>query len=325
VLELGDERALDYQRHLDSRLRNHHYPHFGDRLIRSITVTDVLEWIAHQMAAEVAQTSMKTYYDVLNAIMNAALIDRVIGDNPCRAIRLSQILRGISRAPKWVPTTEDVLALLDVVPQRFKAAIWLRAGQGLRLGEVLGFEDGDRCLDVAAGEIHVRQQLRYHAARYGGFYLCPPKSGSTGDIDLDDQVANVLGDHIRVFPPVIVELPDVSAGTPDPGTPPLRRKVGLLFTDRGLPIHNQHRSRMWKWWRAAARWPEEATFHSLSYYFATSLITAGADPTDVQRALRHATLRITLETYVHWWPKKDRRRSIVGTALMAAAGARTTR
>jgi integrase len=35
------------------------------------------------------------------------------------------------------------------------------------------------------------------------------------------------------------------------------------------------------------------------HYFATSLITAGADPTDVQRALRHASLRITLETYVH--------------------------
>lgn len=45
-------------------------------------------------------------------------------------------------------------------------------------------------------------------------------------------------------------------------------------------------------------------FHSLRQYFATSLITAQADPTDVQRALRHYSLRITLETYVHWWPKR---------------------
>jgi integrase len=49
------------------------------------------------------------------------------------------------------------------------------------------------------------------------------------------------------------------------------------------------------------------------------LIAAGADPTDVQKALRHSSLRITLETYVHWWPKKQRRRNVVGTALRGAA------
>jgi integrase len=40
------------------------------------------------------------------------------------------------------------------------------------------------------------------------------------------------------------------------------------------------------------------------HYYATALISAGADPTDVQRALRHSSLPVTLETYVHWWPRK---------------------
>jgi integrase len=76
---------------------------------------------------------------------------------------------------------------------------------------------------------------------------------------------------------------------------------------------------MWQLWRKAAGWPREGTFHSLRHYFATALITAGADPTDVQKALRHSNLRITLETYVHWWPKKSRRRNVVGSALRHAA------
>jgi hypothetical protein len=42
------------------------------------------------------------------------------------------------------------------------------------------------------------------------------------------------------------------------------------------------------------------------------MITAGADPTDVQRALRHSSLRITLETYVRWGPKRTRPRNVVG-------------
>ena len=313
-------QALDYRRHIESRLRHHHYPAFGDRQMRAITVTDVLEWIGKLIAKGVAQSSTKTYFDVLNAIMGAAVVDGVIPTNPCRAVRISAILRGVSRAPKWVPTTDDVLALVRVVPAEYRAAIWLGAGEGLRLGEVLGLEDGPRCIDPASGELHVRQQLRFHRIEYGGFYLALPKARSVGDVDLDDHVAKVVAEHIHHRPPVTVELPDITAGTPDPGKQPTRRAVALLFTDeQGRPIHDQRWSLMWQQWRDAAGWPEEGTFHSLRHYFATALITAGADATDVQKALRHSSLRITLETYVHWWPKKDRRRNVVGTALQDAA------
>ncbi|WP_207232261.1 hypothetical protein [Micromonospora kangleipakensis] len=42
----------------------------------------------------------------------------------------------------------------------------------------------------------------------------------------------------------------------------------------------------------------------------------------MQNALRHSSLRITLETYVHWWPKKDRRRNIISSALRDASAKR---
>ncbi|WP_425561554.1 phage integrase central domain-containing protein [Micromonospora olivasterospora] len=111
-------QALEYQRHIESRLRHHLYPHFGDRQIQAVTLTDVLEWVAKLLQGGVAQSSVKTYFDLLNAIMNAAMVDKVVTDNPCKAVRLSAILRGFSRAPKWVPTTDDVLSLVEVVPDR---------------------------------------------------------------------------------------------------------------------------------------------------------------------------------------------------------------
>ncbi|MER7590434.1 tyrosine-type recombinase/integrase [Micromonospora sp. NPDC127501] len=61
---------------------------------------------------------------------------------------------------------------------------------------------------------------------------------------------------------------------------------------------------MWRTWRNAAGWPDEGTFHSLRHYFPTRLITSGGDHSDAQDALRHSSLRITLETSVHWWPRK---------------------
>jgi integrase len=170
--------------------------------------------------------------------------------------------------------------------------------------------------------LHVVQQLRYHADAYGGFYVAPPKAGSAGDVDLDDHVAEVVAQHVRDYPPVVVTLPDITGGTPDPGKRPRTRKLPLLFTDElGRPISSQEWSRTWNWWRRAAKWPQEGTYHSLRHYFATALIAAGHDPTDVQRALRHAMLRITLETYVHWSPKKGRRRNVVSNAIRQAEAA----
>ncbi len=207
--------------------------------------------------------------------------------------RLACGIRGrLSKAPKWVPTDAEVLALLAVVPERYLAAIWLGVGQGTRLGEALGIENGARCVDFLGRELHVVQQLRFNFAEFGGFCLGPPESGSVGTVDLDDQVALVLAEHIRKL---------------------------LFINEAGLPIRDQRWSEMWGQWREAAGWPAEGTFHSLRHFFATTLITEGADPTEVQNALRHRKLRTTLETYVHWWPKTERRRSVISAVLRDAA------
>ena len=98
-----------------------------------------------------------------------------------------------------------------------------------------------------------------------------------------------------------------------------------MFTDdQGRAIHDQAWSKLWKDWRKSAGWPDEGTFHSLRHFFATMLISAHMDPTDVQNALRHSSLRITLETYVHWWPKVDRRSNVVGSAMRDAMTRRRT-
>ncbi|MEU8253099.1 hypothetical protein AB0C06_02360 [Micromonospora inaquosa] len=46
----------------------------------------------------------------------------------------------------------------------------------------------------------------------------------------------------------------------------------------------------------------------------------GIEPQEVQKALRQANLRIALETYVHWLPKEDRPRRLVGSFLRPADG-----
>ena len=307
--------ALETRKRVRSNLTHHLYPAFGDRQARTITLTGVLEWLTLRLAEDTPRSSLKLYFELLDSVLAAAVTDKVIASNPCDGVKLSQILRGLSRAPKWVPTEDEVWTLLKVVPPRYRAVVWLGAGQGCRLGEALGMERGERCTDPGRGELHIVQQLRYAPSEYGGFYLCEPKAGSFGTVDLDPVVAEVLAEHVRQFPPVEMELIDTTSGEP------VRRVVPLLFTTtRGNPFTDRVWSREWAGWRDAAGWPKEhGTFHALRHFYATTLITNHAEPQEVQRLLRHKTLRITLETYVHWWPKRDRPRGVVGAVLQRVA------
>ncbi|MGC4765008.1 site-specific integrase [Micromonospora sp. DT46] len=307
--------ALETRDRVKSNLSRHLYPVFGDRPLRLIRLTGVLEWLTRRLDEGTPKSSLKLYFELLDAVLNAAVTDKIIADNPCDGVRLSQVLRGMSRVPKWVPTEGDVLALLDAVPARYRAAVWLGAGQGCRFGEMLGMEAGTRCVDRGRGELHVIQQLRYAPQEYGGVYLCEPKSRSSGTIDLDPFVGQVLADHVRDFPPEPVEMVDITSGEP------VRRTVPLLFTTtRGNAFTDRTWSREWAGWRDAAGWPQKhGGFHALRHFFATTLITNHVEPQEVQRLLRHRTLRITLETYVHWLPKRDRPSGVIGSVLSSAA------
>jgi integrase len=303
--------AIETRKRVESNLRNHLYPVFGDRQLATITQTDVLEWVTLLLTNDLAKSTVKLYFELLAAVLSAAVIDRVIPTNPCGGVRLAAILRGLTRTPKWVPSETEVLALLDAVPQRYRAAIWLGAGEGYRLGEALGIENTSRCIDAGREMLHVVQQLRYSPREHGGFYLSPPKAGSTGTVDLDPVVAEALAEHVRRFPPVETALVDITSGVP------VRRTARLLFTTtRGNPFTDRTWSREWAHWRDAAGWPKQhGTFHALRHFFATTLIANHAEPQQVQHQLRHKTLRITLEIYVHWRPKQQRRPGIIGAAL----------
>jgi hypothetical protein len=79
-----------------------------------------------------------------------------------------------------VPTEREVLALIAAVPARYRAAIWVGAGRGLRYVEMLGLEHGPRCVDADHDDLHVVQQLRYSPKEYGVFYWWPKRERRHG-------------------------------------------------------------------------------------------------------------------------------------------------
>jgi integrase len=191
---------IETRRRIPGNITYHLNPAFPGP-IRAITTTDVLEWIACRITGTPAtpRSSMKLYCDLFRTIMNSAEIDGLLRANPCRAIKTAAAFRGLSGAPRWIPTETQVLDLFDVVPRRYHAALWLGAGQGCRIGEVLAVEDSPACFDLDRGELHVRQQLQYDIREHGGFFLKEPKGGSSGTIALDCATRHVLAEHLSDY------------------------------------------------------------------------------------------------------------------------------
>ena len=64
--------------------------------------------------------------------------------------------------------------------------------------------------------------------------------------------------------------------------------------------------------------PEGFRFHDLRHYFASLLISSGADVKVVQKRLRHASAMTTLNTYGHLWPDADESARAAVAVVMAA-------
>jgi integrase len=234
-------------------LRNNILPAFGDREIGRIRHSDVQAWV-RRLSERLAPATVKADQKV----------------EPLRR--------------------EDVEALLEALPARYRALAVVGAGAGLRQGEAFGLTVPN--IDFLRGrEIRVRQQLKHLAPD-------PPYLGRTKTpssvraVPVGDTVLHALARHLEQFP-AVTELVGHPSGQPEL----------LVFTDdRGDPLRGNRFARVWGRARRDAGLPDGVTFHDLRHYFASLLIHKGLSVKAVQEALGHKTATETLNTYGHLWP-----------------------
>ncbi|MBG0568089.1 tyrosine-type recombinase/integrase [Actinoplanes aureus] len=307
------------QLHIDSTairvehaVRLHIVPGLGQLQVGQVRRSKVQAWVRDRSFV-LAPTTLRVVYGYLNAMFASAVRDRLIASSPCVDIRLP----GIDRGKRVIPTPAQVHRLAGLMPDRLSAAVYVAAGCGLRLGEVLGLEVED--IDFERAELSVRQQLKSHKGRSP--YLGQPKTKtSVRTVELPDVVAAALRKHLETLGDP-VEVDDDT----DPRRP-TRRLAALVFRGAdGKPVIASTFSRTWTPVRAKVGLPMRWGFHGLRHYYATLLIHAGASVKTVQLALGHSTPTVTLNEYVHEWPDAlDRTRSLVDGALGSGETAATS-
>jgi integrase len=173
---------------VETHMRRHVYPTFGDRSLASVRPSEVQAWV-RGLEERLAPSTIEVVYSFVAGVFRAAVRDRLILSTPCVGIRLPK------PEPKRVEpqATERVEALIAAMPGRYQALVIVGAGTGLRHGEALGLEV--EAIDFLQRTLQVRQQLVTMPGQPP--YLAPPKTpASYRTIPLPQVVLDALTAHL---------------------------------------------------------------------------------------------------------------------------------
>jgi integrase len=118
---------------VETTLRNHIYPAFGDRPLVSLRPTEVQAWV-RTLSEKMSPGYVKVTFGTLASIYRGAVRDHVIVSSPCEGARLPRQ----DRHPVTPLSVDAVERLADAIGDRYRPLVLVAAGAGLRLGESLG-------------------------------------------------------------------------------------------------------------------------------------------------------------------------------------------
>jgi len=152
----------------EHQLRLHVYPAIGHRPMAAIRPSEV-QSLVQRLATELAPSTVEVIYGRVVAVFRAAVRDRIVTTSPCVDIRKpakppASMLEVLSR--------DQVFALAEAMPERYRALVLAGAGTGLRPGELFGLTV-DR-VDFLRRSVRVDRQLA--RVRGKGVALAPPKT-----------------------------------------------------------------------------------------------------------------------------------------------------
>jgi integrase len=253
----------------------HILPALGRRALGTITEGEIKGWMSSLQENGVGAATINAAHRVLRTVLNVAVRERVIGRNPAVGVKAPKPKRDEMRFLK----PEEIQAIAETVPKRYRALILLLGYGGLRIGEATALRVQN--LDLLRGRVQVVETFTEVSA---GLILGETKSGPRRAIALPRLVRHALEEHLQEFPPGRNDL--------------------VFRTTTGEPI--RRRKFRYRVWLPALKkagvdrpWPR---VHDLRHTSVALTIKAGAHPKAIQARAGHASIQTTLDVYGHPFP-----------------------
>jgi integrase len=285
---------LSSEKHVETMLRRHAYPFFGDRMLTSITPDDVQLWVRRLEKGDgkdrkpLAPATIGVVHAIVSSVFKAACRPpRRLAHNPCSDTKLPEVQRSEAQ-----PLTADQVRTLTKAMGDLGIIVTLGVGSGMRQGECLGLTL-DR-VNFLKRSVYVDRQLVTVPGREP--FLAPPKSNAAvRTIPLPQFVLEALAVHVATN--------EIAAG-------------GFLFAIDGKPISRSLFGHLWRPAVTKAGLPKGTGFHRLRHTYVSALIDAGESPKVVQKRVGHKSGVTTLDVYGHMWPDgEDRTRDALDSVF----------
>lgn len=280
-------------------LRLHITSAIGTRPLAAVTRFDV-QRLVNSWANNAAPRTVRRQYDVLRALMGAAVESDRLVRSPCRGIKLP----AVAPLRRHIVNAKELTALAAAIGPDYEVMVWLGGLLGLRWGECAGLRVGR--IDFLNRSLAVVEQATRIA--HGRIMFGPPKSSAGRRlISLPVALVDLLARHLA--------RRGLDAGAQD----------ALVFVSpEGDVIDYGHwRQRVWLP-ACEAVGLEGLTFHDLRRANATALVAEGVDIKTAQTRLGHADPRTTLGIYARATTDGDRKAAeAVARRLMAPPNGQT--
>ena len=247
-------------------------PAFGRRSIRGIQRAEIEKFYS---GIEKVPTR-RAVAQLLHKLMEIALRQGWIERNEAHGVELPAIERDEVQAL----TVDEVHAIANNVPDRYRCLVYVMAFGGLRVGEAVALQVRD---------INGTIQVRRNATEVDGRMVTgePKTASSRRVVGADPELQRLLHEHVAEY----VKGADTSA---------------LVFsTPRGMMVRpNNFRKREFADAVRAAGIDRKVRIHDLRHTCASLLIARDVPLFDVSRFLGHSSTRVTESTYAHWLTEK---------------------
>ncbi|GAA3724558.1 tyrosine-type recombinase/integrase [Salinactinospora qingdaonensis] len=266
-------------------LRRHLAPTFGEYALADITQADVRRWRKALLTSGVGSVTVAKAYRLLRAIMNTALREKRVRENPCQ-------IEGAGKEDspeREVVSVAKVVELVTLMHDRYRALVLLATFAGLRWGELVGLRRCDVDLDACTVRVHR-----------------PTGQLDNGRLSEDDPKSRA-GRRLVAFPVEIVPRLRWHMDTYAQAGPNGRVFIG----PKGGRPRRGNFHRIWKRTREKAGVPE-LHLHDLRHTGNTMAAATGASLRELMARMGHSSTRAAM-IYQHATPDRDR-------AIAAALG-----
>jgi len=242
-------------------------PRWGDYTLSAINAGEVELWLR---SLPLARATCAKIRNLMSVVFNHGIRHQVYSRNPIRLVRQSAKRRQIP----VVLSVSEVQQLLDALALRERTLVLLDVGTGLRMSELFGLKWKD--VDFDANEISVVRSIVMQVTG-------PCKiEASQKPIPLDPHLAETLRawrQHVRYNRPEdwVFANPRMKGRQPYWGQAIMRKAIRPIAIRVGIT--------------------KRIGWHTFRHTYSTLLRAARVDIKVMQELLRHASSRVTMDTY----------------------------